>query len=141
MRASLLLPATLLIGCLNSVPLRVAAQATPCLSQPDSVDTYLRMVRRLYRYSDSTSVVAAGNPWAPPSAITLVTDASICQDAVDAFNASAGITGTPQQESAAYVFAIGSAGFAYVRPGDISAGKQYFFVFSPAWILKATMLG
>jgi len=141
MRSALTISWALLLGCLNVQAAPVVAQASACLSQPDSVSAYLDMVRQHYAYSDSASVVSAGNPWADTTAIAHVTVSSICQDAVDAYNAALGTTGTPQQDTAAYVFSIGNSGYVYVRPGDTSEGRQHYYIFTASWVLKATMLG
>jgi hypothetical protein len=140
MKGALIISLALLLGCLNVQAAPVVAQASACLSQADSVNAYLGMVRQHYAYSDSASVVSAGNPWADTAAIAHVTVPSTCQDAVHAYNAALGRE-TAQQDTAAYVFSIGSSGYAYVRPGDTSEGRQHYYIFTVNWVLKATMLG
>jgi hypothetical protein len=102
-------------------------QSNACLSQADSSRAYLTMVRDYYRWTDSTPTVAGGDPWAPAALVQQVNDSTVCNSVVGAFNQVA--TGTAAQETSGYVFAIGSAGYAFVRPGDTTDGRRTFYIF------------
>lgn len=127
------------VGCIRT-PAPAVAQATSCLAQPDSVKAYLRGVRTAFRFTDSASTRALGNPWARPDSITHVTSEAVCQAAVTAFNSIA--VGPPgvQGETAFYVFAIGTTGYVLMRPGDTSSGRRHMFIFTNTWVYKATLL-
>jgi hypothetical protein len=85
------------------------------------------MVRDYYRWTDSAATVSGGDPWAPAAQIQQVSDSTVCNAVVAAFNQVA--TGTGAQETDGYVFAIGNAGYAFVRPGDTTDGRRTFYIF------------
>ena len=137
MKASLLLVAVL-SGC-GGLLGGVAAQQSPCMTQPDSVKAYLTMIQDFYSYADSAALVGSGFPWATAANVKLVTTASTCRAAVTNFNRVTGTTGTPRAESSAFVFAIGSTGWAYVRQGDVSEGDRFYYIFAKDWTFKTTI--
>lgn len=114
-------------------------QSSACLSQPDSVREYLTMIRDYYAVTDPATDVAAGDPWASATDIKLVTKSSTCRAGVAAFNQVSGAVGTPQAEAAAYIFALGRSGFAYVRPGDTTGDKRTFYIFRSDWTYRAAL--
>jgi hypothetical protein len=116
-------------------------QSSACLSQPDSVRVYPTMIRDYYANTDSAAVIAAGEPWASPTKIALVTKSATCRAGVTAFNQISGAAGTPQAEAAAYIFTVGGAGFAYFRPGDTTGDKRMFYIFRSDWTYRAAIAG
>lgn len=117
------------------------AQTSPCLTQPDSVAKYRFTASLLFEGNDSTATVAAGKPWARFENIQVVTDSAVCAAGVAAFNDAAEATGTPREETAAYILALGGTGYAYIRPGDTTGEYQHVFIFTADWVFKATLVG
>lgn len=117
------------------------AQSNPCRAEPDSVAKLTLVVEHVYQWSDSAATVALDLPWTRIQSITLVTDSATCAAAVTAYNTALGTAGTNQADASGYVFALGGAGFAYVRPGDaIEAGLYAVYLFSPSWVFKGRMM-
>lgn len=132
---------TLVVFLIATARANALAQTGPCLSQPDSTELFLEATRHVFEYSDSTAMVSLGIPWTRMSNVAPVTDSLTCSSAVTAFNAAAGIAGTPNAEVAAYVFSLGGAGFAYVRPGDgTDFGLRPVYFFSLSWVFKGTIM-
>lgn len=129
-----------LMGALMLAGAAVGAQAqsSPCLTQPDSASKFARLTSGIFRFADSTTAVTAGHPWARSANIQLVTDSTTCAAAVAAYN-QLGASGTPLEATAAYVFAIGSTGYALARPGLLSPhGNIPILLFTLSWTYIAT---
>lgn len=118
-----------------------SAQSGPCLSQPDSVELFLEVTKHVFEYSDSAAMASIGIPWTAQNNVQPVSDTVACASAVAAFNAATGTTGTGNADVAGYVFSLGGAGYAYVRPGDGTAhGTHPVYFFSTGWVFKGTIM-
>jgi len=131
----------LLVGLCSWMATPSSAQVVPCLSQPDSVELFLEVSKHVFEYSDSSAMASAGIPWTNQANVQLVSDAAVCDSAVAAFNAATGNTGTSEAEVAGYVFSLGGAGYAFIRPGDGTAhGTHPVYFFSTGWVFKGTIM-
>jgi hypothetical protein len=120
----------------------VQAQASPCLTQPDSVLQYRYAVAGIFANSDSAEVVAEDTPWGAFQNIQVVADSPTCAQGLVAFNDMAGYTGTPRVETAAYILAIGGTGYAFIRPDDTTTGgRRFIYLFSTTWEFVASIIG
>jgi len=118
---------------------QLPTQASPCLTQADSVTKFRRLAGNIFRTTDSTTAIAAGQPWARIANIQLVTDSTVCATAVAAYNSAVRATGTEQAATAGYVLALGGTGYAYARPDESTpAGTRPIFLFTPNWTYVAT---
>ena len=136
-----LLPIVMLVSAWASFMSNSAlAQQSQCITQADSVSLYLAIIRDHFRWTDSATTLASGEPWSSQSQIRLVTNRTTCRSGVDAFNRVSGASGTPQAESQAMIFSLGGTGYAYVRPGDGTNGMRSFYIFKSNWTFRAAMV-
>lgn len=120
---------------------KAVGQASPCRAEADSVAKLTLVVEHVYQWSDSAATVTLGLPWTRVQNIVLVTDSTTCAAAVASYNAALGVAGTSQADTSGYVYSLGGAGYAYVRPGDaIDAGLYAVYLFSPSWVFKGRMM-
>lgn len=118
-----------------------SAQSSPCLTQADSVAEYRLATTLIFKWTDSTTAVAEGRPWASLPNIQVVTDSTVCAAGVAAYNQMAETAGTPEADTAAYILSLGGTGFAYFRVGRQGVGgRRMVFVFTTDWTYKFAVL-
>ena len=118
------------------------AQATPCLTNADSVSDFRVMASLPYGSADSAATVATGEPWARYENIQVVTDSLVCAAGIAAYNSHYGFTGTPQAVTDAYIFAYGGTGYAIIIPGETTLGgrRRTIYIFTTTWVYKIGFL-
>jgi hypothetical protein len=132
LRAILLL--IVLVGLPTLLPTAAVAQA--CRTASDTAGSFELQLKGLYTNADSTSLVAQGHPYARPTAISLVTDTLVCAAAVAAFNTKPG-----GSISSAFVYRLGTSGYAVVEPIDKAGEWTMMHIYNASWVFKLSVGG
>lgn len=112
----------------------VAAQQTSyCRTAADTAGSFLASLKGSYDVVDTVWMKSQGQPFAAPTAITLVTQSNTCKAAVAAYNQASGIT--PALTSV-YVAALGKQGFVVMNPREQAGEFQAMWVFDTKWAMK-----
>lgn len=129
--------AAIALGALFSacMPPSTFAQRSSCIVESGITSNLLRNVRGLYAASDSVALVAAGHPYAAPTAVALETNSQVCDAAVSAYNRDFGTS-----VSQAVVFSLGTLGFVVVLPAT-DQGRHAYRIYRADWSLVETLEG
>ena len=112
-----------------------AAQTSACLTNADTASRHLAFVTQQVTIGDSTRLVQQGIPYRPAAGVALVSDSTICQAVINAYNALDSVTAT--NVGRAYVMTVGTSAYAMV--GDASGSGVYFF-FDPTYHVLAAVV-
>lgn len=94
-------------------PLR--AQASPCLSDADSLSLHISRVTHQVFAGDSTRLVSQGLPFRPPQGVSQETDSQVCLQMITALNNLWPPSDSAQHVSQAYVLKVGADVHALIR--------------------------
>ena len=111
-----------------------SAQTYTCL--PDTTHVLYYYIRRLVTGTDSASV-ATRNVYQLPavsaSKVTVVTTASACQQAGDAYHAAVTPPGTPAVSRTLVVIKVGTTRYVVADPNEIRGEFEVNIVFDAKW--------
>ncbi len=127
----------ILLGC--ALP-SLGAQTSSCLTDAAGAAREVGFAKDLLQNSDSAALAARGFPFATATQITLVTDDSICAQALDAYNAHLP-PGSDDRAGQAYLVRLSGNGYVVVVPSDTTGEFLMRHVYDAAWILKASIAG
>ena len=99
-----------------AVSREAAAQASPCLTNPDTAAVHVAFVTRQVTVGDSALLAQQGLPYRPAAGVAVVSDTVICRSVINAYNALDSVPAT--NVIRAYVLTVGTT--AYAMRGDQS---------------------
>jgi hypothetical protein len=94
-----------------------SVDGTPCLVEADSVEAYQLVIEFQVMKGDSSRLAQYGLPYKPAEGVTLVTDSTVCAQAVAGYNAYLTPSDSIGHIGAAYVFRVGSSHFVVAKRG------------------------
>lgn len=119
---------------------QASAQSSACRTSADTASLLVNRLKIAYASSDTAYLRTQGDPFAAPSAISLVTNSTTCKAAVSAYNKTHGLSGSSALKSA-YVIALGTAGYVVVNPSETAGEYTLMFVYDAAWKFKRAVEG
>ncbi|MGH9894261.1 MAG: hypothetical protein ACREA0_20210 [bacterium] len=111
-----------------------SAQTYTCLS--DTTHTLYHFVVRLVTGTDSATVAtrdALQLPAVAPSKVTVVTTATVCNKAGDAYHAAVTPAGTPPVSRTLVVVKVGSTRYVVLDPNELRGEFESNIVFDAKW--------
>ncbi len=111
-----------------------SAQTYTCLS--DTTHTLYSFVVRLVTGTDSATVAtrnALQLPAVPASKVTVVTTASVCTRAGDAYHAAVTPPGTPPVSRTLLVIKVGTTRYVVLDPNELTGEFRNNIVFDARW--------
>jgi hypothetical protein len=116
------------------------AQASYCRTNADTANLYVKLERLGASTVDTAYMRSHGLPYAPPSAVALVTANNTCKAAVSAYNKTHGLSGS-RAIASVYVLAIGSAGYVVINPLETTGNRLMKYLYNRSWVLMMSVAG
>ena len=113
------------------------AQSPPCTTNSDTVRYYLGHARQMHRLLSSSELQQYGLVPTPQSEITVVSDSTICEAAITAYNGLK--PGTPDRPSLERGVVVQTSTGRYFVFDPRSYGEHHVevMIFDTTWALKA----
>ena len=118
---------------------REAESSGPCVTASDSTKGHLRAIEYFVTATDSTKLAAVGLPYRPLGGVTLVSDSTVCAQAVAAYNSSLLPQDSLGEVTRGVLLRLGTSTYSFSPQQGTRITNLFFFMNQQFQIIHQTL--